>query len=58
MEEQFDPSELEVERDPKGGDFIARFADNRRCLQSRLLGRTARLDGLLIATVVLTRELN
>jgi len=59
VEQPFDPSELEVERDPKSGDFIAKFADNsRRCLRSRLLGRTACLDGLLIATAVLPRELN
>jgi hypothetical protein len=59
VEQPFDPSELEVERDPKSGDFIAKFADNsRRCLRSRLLGRTACLDGLLIATAVLLRELN
>ena len=56
VEQPFDPAELEVERDPKSGDFIAKFADdNKRWIRSRLLGRTAYLDGLLIATAVLPR---
>jgi hypothetical protein len=54
----FDPSGLEVERDPGSGDFVAKFVDNNRYLRSSLFGRTARLDGLLIATAVLPRELN
>ena len=57
MEQPFDPSEVEVERDPTSGDFIANFADNNQdYLRSGLFGRTARLDGLLIATAVLPRE--
>ena len=59
VEQPFDPSEVEVERDPTSGDFIANFADNnRRCLGSGLLGRTACFDRILIATAVLPRELN
>jgi 4'-phosphopantetheinyl transferase EntD len=59
VEQPFDPAELEVERDPKSGDFIAKFAENnKRWIRSRLLGRTAYLDGLLIATAVLPRELD
>jgi hypothetical protein len=55
----FDPSGLEVERDPGSGDFVAKFVDNNRgYLRSSIFGRTARLDGLLIATAVLPRELN
>jgi len=55
----FDPSGLEVERDPGSGDFVAKFVDNNRGhLRSSLYGRTVRLDGLLIATAVLPRELN
>jgi 4'-phosphopantetheinyl transferase EntD len=56
----FDPSELEVERDPATGDFTAEFVQNNRTrlrLQRGLLGRTACLDRLLIATAVLPREL-
>lgn len=56
-EQPFDPSELEVTRDPISGDFMAKFADNnRKCLLSGLVGRTACLDGLLIATAVLPRD--
>lgn len=59
MEHPFDPSLLEVERDPNSGDFVVRFAENDpRCLLRGLLGRTACLDELLIATAILPRKLN
>ena len=55
----FDPSVLEVERDPSSGDFVAKFVDNYRGhLRSGLFGRTSRLDKLLIAAAVLPRALN
>jgi 4'-phosphopantetheinyl transferase EntD len=51
-----DLSQLEVDRDGKSGDFVARFLeggpDNR---QSEVSGRTAYWDRLLIATAVVLR---
>jgi 4'-phosphopantetheinyl transferase EntD len=59
VQQPLDPTEVEVERDPTSGDFKVNVADNNRFfLRSRLLGRTARLDRLLIATAVLPREMN
>jgi 4'-phosphopantetheinyl transferase EntD len=51
----FEPSELEIERDPITGDFVV---TNGMYSQRRVQGRTACLDGLVIATAVLPRELN
>ncbi len=54
----FDPFGLEAERDTGSGDFVAKFVDNNRgYLRGGVFERTARLDGLLIATAVLPREL-
>jgi hypothetical protein len=59
LELPFDPSGLEVERDLGSGDFSATFVNNNRgYLPSSLLGRTARLDKLLIAAMVLPRAPN
>lgn len=55
----FDPSVLEVERDPGSGDFVAKFVDNYRGhLLSGLFGRTVCSDDFLIAAAVLPRALN
>jgi 4'-phosphopantetheinyl transferase EntD len=53
VKERLDPSRVQVERDPRSGDFLVSFMDGRRRLQGGFVGRTARLDGLLIATAVL-----
>jgi 4'-phosphopantetheinyl transferase EntD len=58
VRQRFDPAKLEVERDPKSGDFIAGFLDNNgRCLRGGIFGRTARLEPLLIATAVVPEAL-
>ena len=54
--QRFEPSEIEITRNPETGEFIAEFlADSRSNLRSRVLGQTACLDRLVIATVVLPR---
>ncbi len=46
----FDPSELEIERDPRSGDFIVGLAGGC-CKHGGISGRTACLDPLVIATM-------
>jgi 4'-phosphopantetheinyl transferase EntD len=53
----FDPSTLEVERNSENGDFIVTVeGDDRKDSLTGLLGRTACLDDLVIATAVLPRR--
>jgi 4'-phosphopantetheinyl transferase EntD len=57
VKQPFNPSEIEIQRDQASGDFTANFFDNNRLyLQSRLRGRTARLDSLFMATAILPRQ--
>lgn len=49
----FDPSAVEVTRDPQSGNFVVGFADGRKWLENSFLGRTARLNELLLATAAL-----
>jgi 4'-phosphopantetheinyl transferase EntD len=59
VKQRFDPSELEIDRDPNSGDFIAEFfGNNRRGLLTRVLGHTACLERLFVATVVVPRPVN
>jgi 4'-phosphopantetheinyl transferase EntD len=56
VKQRFDPSELEIDRDPKSGDFIAAFfANNRRGLLSGVVGQTACLERFVMATAVVPR---
>jgi hypothetical protein len=59
VEQPFEPTVLEVERDLRSGDFVASFAegDPRRLLRD-LVGRTSCLGELLIATAVLPGKLS
>jgi len=54
---RFEPSEIEINRNPETGEFIAKFlADNRPNLRNGgVLGQTACLDQLIIATLVVPR---
>ena len=59
VKQPFDPSQLEIIRDPASGDFMAKYTDSSRgCLRSGLVGRTASSNGLLIAAAVQPRKLN
>jgi hypothetical protein len=50
----FDPSQLQVERNPRDGTFVSYLIDdNRECLLPGLFGSTIRFDKLFIATAVL-----
>lgn len=49
----FEPSALEVTRDPQSGNFVASFTDGRKFLGNSFFGRTAQLNDLLLATAVL-----
>jgi 4'-phosphopantetheinyl transferase EntD len=54
--QRFEPSEIEIDRDPESGEFVAEFLDSSRSnWRSRVLGQTAYLDRLFIATVVVPR---
>jgi 4'-phosphopantetheinyl transferase-like protein/4'-phosphopantetheinyl transferase superfamily protein len=56
VKQRFDPSGLEIDRDPNSGDFIVDFFDNNRCgLLAGVLGHTACLERLIVATVVVPR---
>jgi hypothetical protein len=54
---RFEPSEIEINRNPETGEFIAEFlADNWPNLRNGgVLGQTACLDQLIIATLVVPR---
>jgi 4'-phosphopantetheinyl transferase EntD len=55
IKEPFDPCGIEVDRDRTNGEFMVTFTNNdRRYLPNGLQGRTACLDGLFIATAVLS----
>jgi 4'-phosphopantetheinyl transferase EntD len=53
MGNSFEPSALEVTRNPQSGDFAVRFTDGREWLGNSFLGRTARRNDLLVATAIL-----
>jgi 4'-phosphopantetheinyl transferase EntD len=53
MEKVFDPSAVEVTRDPRSGNFVVSFADGHKWLENSFLGRTARLNELFLATAAL-----
>ena len=54
--QQFEPSEIEINRNPESGEFIAEFLNNSWSnLRSGVLGQTACLDQFFIATVVVPR---
>lgn len=54
--QRFEPSEIEINRNPESGEFIAEFLNNSWSnLRSGVLGQTACLDQFFIATVVVPR---
>jgi 4'-phosphopantetheinyl transferase EntD len=57
LQQEIDPSELDIERDVIGGAFLATFADNGGGrIRKGFLGHTACTQGLCLATAVHLRE--